>query len=51
MQFIAYKFIKNEALSYRNLVMENIAEKDIEFFDVYKTGELKERITIVLKNV
>ena len=45
MQFIAYKFIKNEALSYRNLVMENIAEKDIEFFDVYKTGELKERIT------
>ena len=45
MQFVAYKFIKNEALSYRNLVMENIAEKDIEFFDVYKTGELKERIT------
>jgi ABC-type multidrug transport system fused ATPase/permease subunit len=45
MQFIAYKFIKNEALSYRNLVMENIAEKDIKFFDVYKTGELKERIT------
>ena len=25
--------------------MENIAEKDIEFFDLYKTGELKERIT------
>ena len=45
MQFIAYKYVKNEALSYRNLVMENIAEKDIEFFDVYKTGELKERIT------
>ena len=45
MQFIAYKYIKSEALSYRNLVMENIAEKDIEFFDLYKTGELKERIT------
>ena len=45
MQFIAYKYIKSEALSYRNLVMENIAEKDIEFFDIYKTGELKERIT------
>ena len=45
MQFIAYKFIKSEAISYRNLVMENIAEKDIEFFDIYKTGELKERIT------
>ena len=45
MQFIAYKYIKSEALSYRNLVMENIAEKDIEFFDIYKTGEFKERIT------
>ena len=44
MQFIAYKFIKSDALSYRNLVMENISQKDIEFFDVYKTGELKERI-------
>ena len=45
MQYIAYKFVKKDAQSYRNLVMENIAEKDIEFFDVYKTGELKERIT------
>ena len=44
MQFIAYKFIKSDAISYRNLVMENISQKDIEFFDVYKTGELKERI-------
>ena len=32
MQFIAYKFIKSDAISYRNLVMENIAEKDIEFY-------------------
>ena len=45
MQFLAYKYVKSEALTYRNLVMENIAEKDIEFFDLYKTGELKERIT------
>ena len=45
MQFIAYKFVKSDALSYRNLVMENISEKDIEFFDIYKTGELKERIS------
>ena len=45
MQFIAYKFVKSEAINYRNLVMENISQKDIEFFDVYKTGELKERIT------
>ena len=45
MQFIAYKFVKSEAINYRNFVMENISQKDIEFFDVYKTGELKERIT------
>ena len=45
MQFIAYKFVKSEAMSYRNIVMDNISQKDIEFFDVYKTGELKERIT------
>ncbi len=45
MQFISYKFVREEAANYRNLVMENIAEKDIEFFDIYKTGELKERIS------
>ena len=45
MQYISYKFVKSEAISYRNIVMENIAEKDIEFFDIYKTGELKERIS------
>ena len=44
MQYISYKFVRADAVSYRNLVMENIAEKDIEFFDIYKTGELKERI-------
>ena len=45
MQYIAYKFVKSDALNYRNLVMDIISQKDIEFFDVYKTGELKERIT------
>ena len=45
MQYIAYKFVKTDAISYRNLVMDIISQKDIEFFDVYKTGELKERIT------
>jgi len=44
MQYFAYKFIKTYAISYRNLVMDNVAEKDIEFFDVFKTGELKDKI-------
>ena len=25
---------------YRNIVLENIAQKDIEFFDIFKTGEI-----------
>ena len=45
MQYLSYKFVRADAVTYRNLVMENIAEKDIEFFDIYKTGELKERIS------
>ena len=44
MQLLAYLFIRDSVFSYRNIVMENIAEKDIEFFDLFKTGELIERI-------
>ena len=44
MQYFAYKFVKSDAMTYRNLIMDNIAEKDIEFFDVFKTGELKDKI-------
>ena len=44
MQYFAYKFVKSDAITYRNIVMDNIIEKDIEFFDVFKTGELKDKI-------
>ena len=44
MQYFAYKFVKSDVVIYRNLVMDDVAEKDIEFFDVFKTGELKDKI-------
>ena len=33
-------FIRNSMNSYKKIVIENIAEKDIEFFDLYRTGEV-----------
>ena len=33
-------FIRNSMNSYKKIVIENIAEKDIEFFDLYKTNEI-----------
>lgn len=46
MQLFAYFFIRESAFSYRNIVIETIAEKDIEFFDLFKTGEIIERIKV-----
>ena len=44
MQVFAYFFIRDSLYEYKNIVLENIAEKDIEFFDIFKTGEVLERI-------
>ena len=44
MQLFAYVFIRQSVFSYRSIIMETIASKDIEFFDLFKTGELVERI-------
>ena len=33
-------FIKNSILSYKKVIIENIAQKDIEFFDLYKSDEV-----------
>ena len=46
MQLFAYFFIRESAFSYRNIIIENIASKDVEFFDLFKTGELIERIKV-----
>ena len=44
MQFLAYFFVRDSFYSYKNVVLENISQKDVEFFDILKTGELIERI-------
>jgi len=33
-------FIRNSINSYKRIVIENIAQKDIEFFDLYRTSEV-----------
>ena len=33
-------FINNSILSYKRIILDNIGEKDIEFFDLYKTDEI-----------
>ena len=44
MQLLAYFFIHDSLYGFRNVVLENISEKDVEFFDLFKTGEVIERI-------
>ena len=37
-------FIRNSMNSYKKIVIENIAQKDIEFFDLYRTSEVLDGI-------
>ena len=37
-------FVKNSMYQNKKIVVDNIAEKDIEFFDLYRTGEITDRI-------
>ena len=43
-QLIKILYINDTLDNYKCIVLENISEKDIEFFDLYKSGELIERI-------
>ena len=51
--FGAYEFffIKKYTDDYKNILFEKIIEKDISFFDVYKTGELVNKIKECEENV
>ena len=44
-------FIKKYTENYKNILIEKIIEKDISFFDVYKTGELVNKIKECEENV
>lgn len=43
-QVIGELFVTKANENYKSLVLENIATKDIEFFDLFKTGELIQRV-------
>ena len=43
-QLIKILYIDDTLYNFRGIALENISEKDIEFFDLYKSGELIERI-------
>ena len=43
-QLIEINFIKESYYKFKDTLIENISQKDIEFFDSYKTGELVEKI-------
>ena len=47
----SYFYINYSILQYKNIVLENISKKDIEFFDVFKTGELSQRIGICERSI
>ena len=43
-QFIRINFINESYYKFKDILIENISQKDIEFFDLYKSGELLEKI-------
>lgn len=43
-EIFGYFFVKNSAYQNKKFVLENIAQKDIEFFDLYRTGEIVDGI-------
>jgi len=43
-EIFGFFFVKNSAYQNKKFVLENIAQKDIEFFDLYRTGEIVDGI-------
>ena len=43
-EIFGFLFVKNSAYQNKKFVLENIAQKDIEFFDLYRTGEIVDGI-------
>lgn len=43
-QFIQTHFINESLYEYKDILLEDMAKKDIEFYDLYKTGELLEKL-------
>ena len=43
-QFIQTHYINDSLYDYKNTLLEDMSKKDIEFYDLYKTGELLEKL-------
>ena len=43
-EIFEYYFVKEENYKFKNLLLEKIIKKDIAFFDIFKTGELIEKL-------
>ena len=44
MELFEYFFIRSSNNKYKDLLLEQIVKKDISFFDIFKTGELVEKL-------
>ena len=44
LEFLEYLYIIPESNKYKNILLERIIKKDISFFDLFKTGELIEKL-------
>ena len=44
LEFIEYFLVTTENVKYKNIILEKIVKKDISFFDMFKPGELIEKM-------
>ena len=51
LELLEYFFVTNEANKYKNILLKRIIKKDISFFDLFKTGELIEKIQKYQSNI
>ena len=50
-QIVDYFFIRNYTNKYKCILLKKIVEKDISFFDIFKTGELISKIEYCENNI
>ena len=51
LEIFEYYFIRKYNNEYKDLLLENIIEKDISFFDIFETGELTKKLNDYEENI
>ena len=51
LELFDYYFIRNSSNKYKDLILERIVKKDISFFDLFKTGELLDKLGECEENI